>query len=106
MNSYDDSLIDSFSKHAKTYDRYAQLQRSMAERLASLLPDSLPSNVLEIGCGTGLFSRHLLTQPIKKLILNDISPGMLEILNNSLSLPPNTKYFQVMQNVFVLNKWT
>ncbi|MBT3510349.1 MAG: malonyl-ACP O-methyltransferase BioC [Nitrospina sp.] len=91
MNSYDDSLIDSFSKHAKTYDRYAQLQRSMAERLASLLPDSLPSNVLEIGCGTGLFSRHLLTQPIKKLILNDISPGMLEILNNSLSLPANTK---------------
>ena len=90
---YDDSLIDSFSKHAKTYDRYAQLQKSMAERLASLLPAPLPSNVLEIGCGTGLFSRHLLTQPINKLFLNDIAPGMLEILNNSLSLPPNTKIF-------------
>jgi malonyl-CoA O-methyltransferase len=87
----DESLINSFSKHAKSYDRYAQLQKSMAERLASLLPDPLPNNILEIGCGTGLFSRHLLTHPIKKLILNDISPGMLEILSNSLAIAENTE---------------
>ncbi len=87
----DESLIDSFSKHAKSYDRYAQLQKSMAERMASLLPIPLPDYVLEIGSGTGLFTRHLLTQPIRQLILNDIAPGMLEILNNSLSLPKNTK---------------
>jgi malonyl-CoA O-methyltransferase len=87
----DDRLKDSFSKHAKSYDRYAQLQKSMAERLASLLPIPLPNNVLEIGCGTGLFSRHLLTQQINKLILNDIAPGMLETLNNSIILPDSTK---------------
>jgi malonyl-CoA O-methyltransferase len=87
----DASLIDSFSKHAKSYDRYAQLQKSMAERLASFLPDPLPNNILEIGCGTGLFSRHLLTQPINNLILNDIAPGMLEILSNSIALPGKTK---------------
>lgn len=87
----DESLIDSFSKHARSYDRYAQLQKSMAERMASFLPDPLPDNILEIGCGTGLFTRHLLTQPIRQLILNDIAPGMLEILNNSISLPENTK---------------
>jgi malonyl-CoA O-methyltransferase len=86
----DENLIDSFSKHAKTYDRYAQLQKSMAERLASLLPIPLPEKVLEIGCGTGLFTRHLLTQPIGQLILNDIAPGMLEILSSSLTLPKNT----------------
>ncbi|MBC8283241.1 MAG: methyltransferase domain-containing protein [Nitrospinae bacterium] len=61
----------------------------MAERLASLLPAPLPDNVLEIGCGTGLFTRHLLTQPVKQLILNDIASGMLEILSNSLILPQN-----------------
>ncbi len=86
----DEHLIDSFSRHAKTYDRYAQLQKSMAERLASLLPVPLPGNILEIGCGTGLFTRHLLTQPIKQLVLNDIAPGMLEILCDSLTLPSNT----------------
>ena len=84
-------LIDSFSQHAKTYDRYAQLQKSMAERLASLLPVPLPDYILEIGCGTGLFTRHLLTQPVKQLTLNDIAPGMLEILSDSLILPLNTK---------------
>jgi malonyl-CoA O-methyltransferase len=87
----DESLINSFSKHAKSYDRYAQLQKTMAERLASLLPNPLPDSILEIGCGTGLFSRHLLTQPIKKLFLNDIAPGMLDTLNNSLSLPKKVK---------------
>lgn len=97
MNNYDrqlineEHLIDSFSRHAKTYDRYAQLQKSMAERLASLLPNPLPGNVLEIGCGTGLFTRHLLTQSVKQLVLNDIAPGMLETLRTSLKLPLNTE---------------
>lgn len=87
----EENLIDSFSKHANTYDRYAQLQKSMAERLASLLPAPLPDNVLEIGCGTGLFTRHLLTQSIKQLVLNDIAPGMLKVLSNSITLPADTK---------------
>ena len=30
-------VIQSFSKYARSYDRYAQLQKSMAERLAALL---------------------------------------------------------------------
>ncbi len=86
-------LINSFSKHAKTYDRYAQLQKSMAERLASLLPSPLPEKILEIGCGTGLFTRHLLTQPVNQLTLNDISSEMLGVLSNSLTLPFSTKIF-------------
>ena len=84
------NLITSFSKHAKTYDRYAQLQKSMAERLASLLPSPLPDKILEIGCGTGVFTRHLLTQPVKQLTLNDISYEMLNVLSHSLTLPLNT----------------
>ena len=91
LNNNEKNLINSFSKHAITYDRYAQLQKSMAEKLASLLPIQLPDNVLEIGCGTGLFTRHLLTKSVKQLTLNDIASGMLDVLSNSLTLSLETK---------------
>ncbi len=59
----------------------------MAERLASYLPEKPPGHILEIGCGTGVFTRHLLTLPFKKLILNDISSEMIEILKSRLNIP-------------------
>ena len=88
---FEQSVIESFSKHVKTYDRHAQLQRSMAERLASLIPNSFPQKILEIGCGTGVFTRHLLARSPSALILNDIAPLMIEHLKNHLEVPPNTK---------------
>jgi len=86
------SIIASFSKYAHSYDRYALLQKSMAERLASYLPPKPPSHVLELGCGTGVFTRHLLTLPINKLSLNDISPVMIDTLKSRLTIPYNTKF--------------
>jgi len=65
----------------------------MAERLASYLPDRPPSEILELGCGTGLFTRHLLTMNIVKLTLNDISPVMIDTLKSSLVIPKNTQFF-------------
>jgi len=85
-------IIESFSKYARSYDRYALLQRSMAERLASYLPETPPTHILELGCGTGVFTRHLLTMPINKLTLNDISPAMIDILKSRLHIPRNTKF--------------
>jgi malonyl-CoA O-methyltransferase len=90
MNN-EDSIIKSFSKYAKSYDRHAQLQKSMAERLASLLPEHLPDCVTELGCGTGLFTRHLLAEQVRQLILNDISPGMITQLQENMTLPQKTK---------------
>ena len=86
------NIIKSFSKYAHSYDRYALLQKSMAERLASYLPESPPSHILELGCGTGVFTRHLLTMPINKLTLNDISPVMIDTLKSRLTIPSNTKF--------------
>lgn len=85
-------IIESFSKYARSYDRYALLQKSMAERLASYLPPSPPPKILELGCGTGIFTRHLLTMPISKIILNDISPVMIKTLKSRLKIPDNTKF--------------
>ncbi len=89
---FESRLIQSFSKHVKTYDHYAQIQKSMAERLASLLPDAPPQKTLEIGCGTGIFTRHLLARTNAKIILNDISPAMVDHLKNHLDLPLHTKF--------------
>jgi len=91
-SEFEQKVIESFSKHVRTYDRNAQLQRSMAERLAALIPHPLPEKILEIGCGTGLFTRHLLAQRPSGLILNDIAPKMIDYLKNHLSLPRGTRF--------------
>ena len=88
----EESIIASFSKYAHSYERYALLQKSMAEKLATYLPEIAPSHILELGCGTGVFTRHLLTMPINKLTLNDISPVMIDTLKSRLSIPSNTKF--------------
>ena len=88
---FEQKVIESFSKHAKTYDRHAQLQRSMAERLAALIPNLFPQIILEIGCGTGVFTRHLLARSPSVLILNDIAPLMIEHLKTHLKIPSQSK---------------
>ena len=88
----EEKIIESFSKYARSYDRYALLQRSMAETLASYLPEKVPSHIIELGCGTGMFTRHLLTLPINQITLNDISPSMIEILKSQLKIPSNVKF--------------
>ncbi|MCF8720631.1 methyltransferase domain-containing protein [Nitrospina gracilis] len=93
-DEFESSLIQSFSKHVRTYDKNAQLQKTMAERLAALLPPTLPEPVLELGCGTGLFTRHLLTRGAEKLILNDIAPAMIEYLKEHLDLPEATRFVE------------
>ena len=86
-NEIESIIASSFSKYARGYDRYARLQKLMAERLASFLPNDMPQQVLEIGCGTGLFTKHLLAHKLKKIILNDISIEMVNQLQEKYSLP-------------------
>jgi malonyl-ACP O-methyltransferase BioC len=85
-------IIKSFSKHTRSYDKHAHLQKAMAERLAALLPEHLPERVLEIGCGTGIFTRHLLARNVKHLILNDIAPAMIDHLKTQIRIPGKTQF--------------
>ena len=89
---FEQKVIESFSKHVKTYDRHAQLQRSMAERLAALIPNPFQKKILEIGCGTGVFTRHLLARSPSAITLNDIAPLMIEHLINHLEIPSKLKF--------------
>ncbi len=81
---FESRIIESFSKYVNSYERNAQLQKSMAERLASLLPEPLPPKILEVGCGTGIFTRHILAKGAQEIVLNDIAPAMVEYLKNHL----------------------
>jgi malonyl-CoA O-methyltransferase len=73
------AIAKRFGARAATYDENADLQRIVAERLARLLPQLENPSVLELGCGTGLFSRELIAHcPDGSFVLSDLSPAMLQ----------------------------
>ena len=84
-----------FAKATDSYDRQAGMQKHvaqhMAEAIKSHIPDSDGWNVLEIGCGTGLFTREYLRgiRP-SRLLLNDICPEVEPYLSGLPTASPHT----------------
>jgi malonyl-CoA O-methyltransferase len=80
------AIAQSFGARAASYDEHADLQRAVAERLARLLPPLASPRVLELGCGTGLFSRHLLARyPNGTFVFTDLAPSMVEQCRRNLA---------------------
>jgi malonyl-CoA O-methyltransferase len=80
------AVAKSFGARAGSYDEHADLQRTVAERLSHLLPTLSRPRVLELGCGTGLFSRHLLARyPDGDFFLTDLAPSMIEQCRRNLA---------------------
>lgn len=70
-------IAESFSRAAATYDQAAALQRSVGNNLLARLPaDLAPLNIIDLGCGTGYFSRALASRYWPVLAL-DLAEGML-----------------------------
>lgn len=68
-----------FSKSAGTYDKYAVIQKSCAEKLASLCPLKSPRRILEVGCGTGAYTALLKEKyPGSEITAVDISGEMID----------------------------
>ena len=69
-----------FSKSASTYDKAAIIQKHMADKIEIFVDGSKENyKILEVGCGTGLFSEKIMKRfPNSKIDFLDISPGMLE----------------------------
>ncbi|MEG6509215.1 methyltransferase [Methyloligella sp. 2.7D] len=68
----------SFGRNAHAYETHAELQRMVAAKLAASLPQLEAPKVLELACGTGLFSRYLLAEyPDGDFTFSDLSKGML-----------------------------
>jgi malonyl-CoA O-methyltransferase len=75
-----------FGARAETYEAHAGLQQAVAKRLAGLLPDFDAPHVLELGCGTGLMSRHLVARyPQGHFVLTDAAPAMIAQCRRNLA---------------------
>lgn len=76
-----------FDRAAASYGGHAIVQRRMAETLLALLPSGgAPAGMVEMGCGTGLFTRGLRERfPDPDLIATDAAPRMLDASKRSLA---------------------
>ncbi len=75
-----------FGARAGSYESHAGLQEAVASRLAGLLPDLDTPRVLELGCGTGLLSRHLVKRyPRGHFVLTDAAPAMIAECRRNLT---------------------
>ncbi len=72
-------VVERFSLTALDYERHAQLQKLVAARLASFFPKLEHPDILEIGCGTGYLTAHLLAHyPGAVCEITDLSQAMLD----------------------------
>ncbi|ERS09874.1 biotin biosynthesis protein BioC [Marinobacter sp. EN3] len=73
------SIARGFGGASATYDGASRLQKIMGDSMLAELADStVPESVLDLGCGTGWFSRKLAEQYPNSVVTGaDLSPGML-----------------------------
>lgn len=75
-----------FSKFARYYDTYATVQNRAALKLIEKLKSGSAGKVLDIGCGTGNYTRLLREKfPDARIKALDISKEMISVAKNKLS---------------------
>jgi malonyl-ACP O-methyltransferase BioC len=68
-----------FSKYAKFYDSFSDIQREICRQLINEIQVE-PQDILEIGCGTGFYTKLLKERfPASKIVSLDISEKMVKI---------------------------
>lgn len=72
-----------FNRRAQVYEQHAPVQREAAAWVAEWLPPRIDGPALELGAGTGLFTRHLAPRA-PQLVATDIAPRMVSAGVNAL----------------------
>jgi len=74
-----------FSRYARYYDKHSTVQDLSASRLISKVADNSFGNILDIGCGTGNYTRLLKERfPQARIKAIDISNEMIKIAERKL----------------------
>ena len=76
------NIADSFSAKAGSYNGSACIQKSVANHLVGMLPQSLPGAWLDLGCGTGFVGQAMVAsnKSVAYWVAGDIALGMLQQL--------------------------
>ena len=78
MDNFFEARVDGYDEHMKTTIEGAS---TFYEYTASLLPKNADSNVLDLGCGTGLeLEQYFLFNPHVRVTGIDLTQGMLDAL--------------------------
>ncbi len=86
------TIIRNFSRCAHLYDKYADIQKEAARRLLETIHKDSFAKILEVGCGTGNYTRLLQDKfPKAKLTALDISGKMIEVARQKLK-PENIEF--------------
>jgi len=74
-----------FSRFARYYDKYSTVQNLCASRLAERIAANNLDKILDVGCGTGNYTKLLRDKfPLAEIKALDISQEMIEIARNKL----------------------
>jgi len=78
-------IKNNFSRYAKYYDRYSNVQHSCALELISKIKTNGFKKILDIGCGTGNYTKYLRAKfPLAQIKALDISSEMIEVAREKL----------------------
>ena len=84
--STDTIINNNFSKNAKTYDSYSNVQQICAEHTLNMINGDEYLNILDIGCGTGLYTNMLINRfSSANIDAIDISPQMISAAKAKLA---------------------
>ena len=89
ISGYSKRLVaQSFDRAAEGYDAVADLQRAVGRGLLAAIADECTGCLLDVGAGTGFFSRVLADRyPHAQVVAVDIAEGMLQCARQRFSGP-------------------
>jgi malonyl-CoA O-methyltransferase len=93
-----DRVLRAFSRRSGSYTTGAGFQKEAASLLSEWLPDHEIGSILEVGAGSGLFSRNIIKKyPGIPLTVTDASEEMLKVCRHELInekwIPSNKSHF-------------